>query len=114
MSVIDEYLDNVSAPQRAELERIRRIVQETVPEAEELISYGMPGFKYQGKYLVGFAAFKDHLSLFPTSRPVEVFEDKLKGFQISKGTIQFTEENPIPEHLIKEILLSRVADIAKR
>ena len=70
MSVVDDYLKNLPEPQKAELERIRKIVKQTVPEAEEVISYGVPGFKYKGKYLITFAAFKDHLSLFPGSAPI--------------------------------------------
>ena len=71
----------------------------------------MPGFKYNGKYLVAFSIFKDHLSLFPTSGPIESLKDKLADFKTSKGGIQFTPQKPIPESLIKEILLTRVAEI---
>jgi len=113
MSIIDDYLEKVAGPQRAELERVRRIVKEVVPEAEEVISYGMPGFKYNKKYLVGFAAFKDHMSLFPTSGPVEALKDKLGKFELSKGTVQFTLDNPLPDSLIQEILSQRLADISK-
>src|SRR5215831_1299714 len=97
MSLIDEYLMQLGVPERAALERIRRIVHETVPEAEEVIGYGMPGFKYRGKYLVGFSAFKNHLSLFPASGPVEAFKEQLRDFNLSKGTVQFTLEKPLPE-----------------
>lgn len=55
MSVIDEYLQNVSEPQKSELLRIRQLIKETLPDVEEVISYAMPGFKYKGKYLVTFA-----------------------------------------------------------
>ncbi len=113
MSVIDNYLKKISSPQKDELERIRRIVKQTIPEADEVISYGMPGFKYHNKYLVGFAAFKDHLSLFPTAGPVEALQDNLKAYKLSKGTIQFTINNPIPESLIKEILHNRIESISK-
>jgi uncharacterized protein YdhG (YjbR/CyaY superfamily) len=113
MSVIDEYLKNVNEPQKSELERIRKIVKQVAPEAKEVISYGMPGFKYKGKYLVGFGVFKDHLSLFPTSRPVEALAKKLNDYKLSKGTIQFTPANNIPEQLIKELLLVRLNDIIK-
>jgi uncharacterized protein YdhG (YjbR/CyaY superfamily) len=112
MTVIDEYLKNVNEAERSELERIRGIVKQVAPEAEEVISYGMPGFKYRGKYLVGFNAFRGHLSLFPTARPVEVLKDKLQGFKLSKGTVQFTPTNSIPESIIRELLLVRMADIA--
>lgn len=111
MSVIDDYLKKFDAPQRAELERIRKIVFSIVPDAQEAISYGMPALKYKSKYLVGFNAFKDHLSLFPTIRPIEVLKNKLSDYSLSKGTIQFTLHNQIPEPLIKEIVLVRMTDI---
>jgi uncharacterized protein YdhG (YjbR/CyaY superfamily) len=113
MSVIDEYLDKLNGPEKAEFQTIHRIVHETVPDAQEVISYGMPGFKYQGKYLIGFAAFKGHLSLFPTSGPIEELQAKLAGFTLTKGTIQFTVNKPIPESLIKELLLCRAKVISE-
>lgn len=113
MSVVDDYLSNVAEPQRAELERIRKIVKQTAPEAEEAISYGMPAFKYKGKYFVGFAAFRDHLGFFPTPTPIEAFKNKLKEFKTAKGTIQFTPDHPIPEPLIKDIVLYKIAEIDK-
>jgi len=114
MSVIDDYLEKIGVPQKSELERIRKIVKQIVPEAEEVISYGMPAFKYKKKYLIGFAVFKDHLSLFPTPGPIGALKDKLSDFKLSKGTIQFTIEKPLTEQLIKEILLIRKADINKK
>ena len=111
MTAFEEHLDKFSVSQKAELERIRKIVHDTVPGVEEVISYGMPAFRYKDKYLVGFCAYKNHLSLFPTSGPIEALKDKLEVFKLSKGTIQFTLENPLPEPLIREILLSRLADI---
>lgn len=111
MSVIDDYLSKYSGPEKVELEKIRSIVNETVPEAEEVITYSMPGFKYNGKHLVAFSIFKDHLGLFPTSGPIEAHKDKLVDFKTSKGGVQFTPQKPIPEALIKEILLTRLAEI---
>lgn len=112
MSVIDEYLKKVAEPQKSELERIRKIVHETVPEANEVISYGMPAFKYKNHYLIGFNALKDHMSIFPTSGPIEALKDKLQDYSLSKGTIRFTLDNSIPEPLVKEVLFSRLADIS--
>jgi uncharacterized protein YdhG (YjbR/CyaY superfamily) len=113
MSLIDEYFEKVSVSQKAELERIRTIVKQAVPEAEEVISYGMPAFKYNKKYLIGFAAFKNHMSIFPTSGPIEAVRQKLDRFELAKGTIQFTIGNPIPEPVIQEILSKRLAEISK-
>lgn len=109
--MIDDYLNRVPKPQKAQLQRIREIVHHAVPEAKEVISYGMPGFKYKNGYLVGFAAFKDHMSLFPTSRPVEVLQHKLSEFELSKGTIRFTLDKPIPKPIIEELVKLRLADI---
>lgn len=111
MSEIDDYLAKISSPQKDELERVRQIVKRSCPEAEEVISYGMPAFKYRGKYLVGFAAFKNHMSLFPTPGPIAAIKDKLEDFNTSKGTIQFTVESPIPESIIKEIIKHRINNI---
>ncbi len=113
MSLIDDYLKKVNQPERSELERVRKIIQETAPEATEVITYGMPGYKYKGKYLISFAAFKDHLSIFPGSHVVEVLKDKLEDYETSKGTVQFTLEKPLPEGLIKEVVQIRLDDISK-
>ncbi|HUC87148.1 MAG TPA: DUF1801 domain-containing protein [Candidatus Saccharimonadales bacterium] len=112
MSVIDDYLSRYSGPEKAELEKIRSIVNEIVPEAQEVTTYGMPGFKYKGKYLVAFRIFKEHLGLFPTSGPIETLKDRLTDFRTSKGGIKFTPQKPIPEALIKDILVTRVAEIS--
>ncbi len=111
MTVIDTYLKSVNGSDAAELDRIRQIVLKTVPNVEEVISYGMPGFKYKGKYLMGMNAFKDHISIFPTSGPVDSMKGKLGKYKISKGTIQFTVENPLPDQLIVQILKLRMTAI---
>lgn len=111
MSIVDEYLSTREPAQRSELERIRTIVKQTVPEAVEGIGYGMPVFKYNGKYLIGFAGFKDHMSIFPGDMPVASLKKKLEGHVLSKGTIQFTLENPLSESVLKEILAISLASI---
>ncbi|MGE5327759.1 MAG: iron chaperone [Thiobacillus sp.] len=113
MTVFDDRLSELESSQRVALERIRKIVYEIVPDVEEVITYGMPGFKYKGKYLIAFAAFKDHLSLFPTSKPIEDFKDRLSEYKLSKGTIQFTVDKPIPDDLVRQIVLSRLESINK-
>jgi uncharacterized protein YdhG (YjbR/CyaY superfamily) len=111
MSVIDDFIAKFTPAQIAELERIRRIVHETVPEAEEAIVYGMSGFRYKTQYLVAFCAFKNHLSLFPAAAPIDAFAEQLQDYKLSKGTIQFTLERTLPEELIRGIVLKRVGDI---
>ncbi len=114
MSVIDDYLQKIDKDQRAELERIRKIVTTTVPEVEEVIDYGMPAFKYKGKYLIGFHVFKNHMSLFPTAEPINSMKSKLSAFKISKGTIQFDLKNTIPETIIRSLVLYRIDSIDKQ
>jgi uncharacterized protein YdhG (YjbR/CyaY superfamily) len=112
MSMIDELIDQFSAPQKVEMERIRKIVKKIVPGAEEVISYGIPAFKYQNKYLIGYCAYKKHLSIFPTSGPIDALRNKLVAYKLSRGTIQFTLENPIPETIIREIVQIRLDAIS--
>lgn len=111
MSVIDDYLQTIPADQRAALEKIRHLVKQRVPESNEVISYGIPTFDYKGRHLLHFAAFTNHLSIFPTSKPTAVLSDKLKDYKVSKGTIQFTVEKPLPDKLVQEIIDIRLKDI---
>lgn len=104
---LQEYLSNLPAGQLAEYKRIKKLVKGLVPEAGETISYGIPTFKYKGKYLLYFAGAKNHMSVYPTVGKVEPTPG-------TKGTFQFTEEHPVPESVIKEIVLTRVTEIDKR
>lgn len=114
MDQIENYLQSLKAADRAALERIRNIVHNAVPEAQEAISYGMPAFKFNKKYLIGFAAYKNHLSVFPTPGPIEALKAKLTNFKQSKGAIQFTLENPLPEAIIIQLVQHRLAQITSQ
>lgn len=116
MATIDEYLDKQASPsQRVVLERIRKLVKQLVPDAEEVISYGIPTFKYNRTYLLYMAAFKSHLSVFPASdEMIEAVGEELAKFRTSKGTLRFTEKNPIPEPMLKKIILFRLGSITKK
>jgi uncharacterized protein YdhG (YjbR/CyaY superfamily) len=108
---VDDYLATVPEPACSTLKHIRKVILSVVPaETTEVISYGMPMFRYNGM-LVGYAAFKDHCSLFPTGSGVlDRFEKELKGYRTSKGTIQFTHDKPLPDALVKKIVKARVAE----
>jgi uncharacterized protein YdhG (YjbR/CyaY superfamily) len=84
-----------------------------VPEATESISYAIPTFKYKNQPLLYYAAFKDHMSLFPTPGPAEQLDEKLADYKVSKGTIKFTLENPLSDLLITDIVHARLAEIDK-
>lgn len=105
---IDEYLAFQPEKVMEVLENLRQIIRETAPEAEEVISFGIPAFKYQGM-LVYFAAYKKHCSLFAGNGALtEQMQEELKGYKTSKGTIQFTIEKPLPDELVREIVKIRM------
>jgi uncharacterized protein YdhG (YjbR/CyaY superfamily) len=102
---VDAYLDVLPEKQRLALAHLRQIIRETAPTSEEVISYGMPAYKYHGM-LVYFAAFKKHCSLFAVNN--DAFEEELQDYKTSKGTIQFSPEKPIPDDLVKRIVQFRM------
>lgn len=108
---VDEYLTAIPEPVRYTLSKVRAAIRSVVPaETTEVISYGMPGFKYKGM-LMWYAAFSDHCSLFPTASVIEKFKEELKPFRTSKGTIQFPVDKPLPSALVKKMAKARVAEV---
>ena len=81
-------------------------------DTTEVLSYGIPGFRH-GRMLVWYAAFADHCSLFPTAAVIAKFKDELKECRISKGTIQFPIDKPLPTALVKRMMKARLAESAK-
>lgn len=106
-ATVDEYMADLPEKEREVLSNLRKTIKATAPKAEESISYGMPGYKYQGM-LVYFAAFKNHCSFFPGSSMLEQFGKEVEPYQTSKGTLQFTVDKPIPATLVKKIVKERM------
>jgi len=108
---VDEYLAGIPEPAHSTLKHVRAVIRSVVPkETTEVISYGIPMFKFNGM-LVGYAAFKKHCSLFPTGSGVlDQFEKELRGYRTSKGTIQFPSDKPLPDALVKKIVKARVRE----
>lgn len=109
LASVDAYIKAQPADFRNVLEKLRAQIKAAAPKAEESISYGMPAYKYKGA-LVYFGAFKNHCSFFPGSASVMANHEALKDFTVSKGTIQFTPEKPLPAALIKSMVKERVAE----
>src|SRR5439155_10023416 len=108
---IDEYLAKVNPNQRATLEKLRRSILAAAPSAQECISYGIPAFRLNGRSLVFFGAWANHCSFYPgNSTTLKKFRDDLKGFQITKGTIRFSPDNPLPLALVKKLVKARIAE----
>ncbi len=105
-SSVDHYLESITNDEvRSALTWMRSVIKDELPDAIETISYGMPMFKFHGM-VVGFAAFKNHCSLFP-GHTVSDFAEELKDYKTSKGTIQFSPKEPLPEALIRLIVRRR-------
>lgn len=111
-NTIDEYIQLQEKDKQASLEKLRTIIKKVAPKATECISYQMPAFK-QGEILVYFAIAKKHFGLYPTSKPVEAFKKQLdeKGYNYSKGAIQFPLDKPFPIKLIQDIVKFRMKEV---
>jgi uncharacterized protein YdhG (YjbR/CyaY superfamily) len=111
---IDAYLATLPEDQRSALEDLRRTIAAVAPEAVETISYAMPAFRYHGRGLVSYMAFKAHCSFFPMGA-WDQYRERLVGFAVDKGTIRFTPERPLPTDIVEAIVHDRMAAIdAKR
>ncbi|WP_008585384.1 iron chaperone [Niabella soli] len=109
-STVNEYIGTFSGIQKKRLQELRRIVKQAAPaKATEVISYNMPALK-GNKVLVYYAAYPKHIGFYPTGSPVKVFAAALKNYKTSKGTIQFSLEEPLPAELIKEIVAYRIKE----
>ncbi len=107
---VDDYLARVPEPARTTLEKLRKIIKPAAPKAEETITWSMPMFKYYGN-LVGFAAFKKHISLFPMGSELIVkMKNELKKYETTKGSIHFPLDKPLPVTLIKKIVKARIKE----
>jgi uncharacterized protein YdhG (YjbR/CyaY superfamily) len=104
-SDVDSYIAEAPEPTQGKLSELRELIKAAAPQAEEIISYHMPYYKYHG-HLVGFAAYKDHVSLFGAF-PKQL-ERELKPYKTGKGSVQFPLDKPLPKPLIKRIVKAHV------
>jgi uncharacterized protein YdhG (YjbR/CyaY superfamily) len=110
---VDEYLANLPEESRAVLEQLRETIKAAAPGAVETISYQMPAFRLDDRFLVSYAAFKDHCSMFPASEAVrEELEEELTPYLSGKGTIRFEPEEPLDPALVKRIVRIRIEENA--
>lgn len=106
---IDDYIGDFPKDVQRILRKLRSTIKKAAPLAKETISYRIPTFTFHG-YLVHFAAFKDHVSLFPSSSPMKAFKRDLSAYKVSRGTIQFPLEKPLPLTLVGRIVKYRVRE----
>lgn len=106
-SNIDEYIASFSTTVQERMQKIRETIKKSAPAAEEVISYGIAGFKHQG-YLIYFAGFKNHIGIYPVPRNEEAFKKELAEYKGGKGTAQFPHDKPLPLGLVTKIVKYRM------
>jgi len=110
-ATIDDYVAEFPPETRAVLEEIRALIRAEAPDADETISYAIPTFDLNGTHLCHFAAFKNHVSFFPTGSGADAFADELKAYKGGRGTVQFPYGTPLPADLIRRIVAFRVEQV---
>lgn len=110
IKAVDEYISRCPEEVRPILQSLRQAIKEAAPEAVEAISYQMPTFKLNGRNLVHFAAWANHIGFYPTPSGTKAFETELSPYKRAKGSIQFPIDQPLPLPLIRRIVAFRVSE----
>jgi uncharacterized protein YdhG (YjbR/CyaY superfamily) len=114
-TAVEAYLAALPDVPRAALEGIRKAIKAAAPHATETIAYSMPAFRDKGRFLVSYAAYKDHCSLFPASQAVmEALGKELRPYFSGKGTLHFKAEEPLPAALVRRIVEVRLEETRRR
>jgi uncharacterized protein YdhG (YjbR/CyaY superfamily) len=109
---VDAYLAALPPDQRDALQRLREQIQAAAPDAAETISYGMPAFKVGGRFLVSYAGWKAHCSIYPlTDAFLAAHATQLDGYGRTKGSLHFTPERPLPDGIVERIVRGRLTDL---
>ena len=114
METVASYFAKFPETSQKRMQQIRMLILEKAPEAQESISYGMPAYKTNGKPLIYYAAFKNHIGLYATPSGHTHFADALSQYKQGKGSVQFPNEQPLPLDLIAEIIAFRVEENASK
>jgi uncharacterized protein YdhG (YjbR/CyaY superfamily) len=109
MEAVDEYISKQPPLQKEILNKIRELVRKIAPSADQTLGYGVPSFKFDNGQKFYYAAFKEHVSIFPEPAVIKMFEKELRGYETSKGTIKFFLDKPIPYDLIRKMVGYKIA-----
>jgi uncharacterized protein YdhG (YjbR/CyaY superfamily) len=111
---VTAHLAKLPQPQKSTLQELRKSILEVIPEAEEVISYGFPGYRINGKIICGFDAFKNHCSFFPhSSLVIPELEKELLNYKTSKGALQFAVDKPLTKSLVRKLIKTRMRLLAE-
>ena len=110
LTSIDEYIATFPGDMQKILQELRATIKGAAPDSDEKISYGMPTFKMNGNYLIYFAGWKNHISIYPIPTGDEEFNQKIAPYISGKGTLKFPLDKPIPLELVAEMVRLQIAD----
>ena len=108
-STVDEYINSFPESTQTRLSEMRKVIYELMPGASEKISYGMPAFIWNKKRIY-FAAFTNHIGFYPGPALIEVFKEELTTYNVSKGTIQFPLNKPLPLDLFRKMVAFKIKE----
>jgi uncharacterized protein YdhG (YjbR/CyaY superfamily) len=112
---VDEYIAGQPSAVQTILQRVRDAVRKAVPGAEETISYGIPTYKRNGRYVIYFAGWKEHYSIYPvTERVVTALKKEMLSYEVNKGTVRFPLSRPVPVRLIQRMAKLLAEEAAER
>jgi uncharacterized protein YdhG (YjbR/CyaY superfamily) len=112
MGSVDDLIAGLDEPRGSALQHVLDLAMGAVPEAEQGMSYGVPALRLRGRPLLGFNAWDTHLAIYPFSpAAIEPVSEALDGFSVSKGTVRFTVEHPLPDHAVTTIVRARRAEL---
>jgi len=106
----DSYISTFPKETQKLLQQVRTAIRQAAPEAEEVISYGMPAFKQHGSPLVYFAGYEHHIGFYPTGTGIAAFKKEIEKYKHSKGAVQFPLDKPVPVTLIKQMVKFKLAE----
>jgi uncharacterized protein YdhG (YjbR/CyaY superfamily) len=107
---IDDYIAGFPEETQKILEQLRTTIRKAIPNGEETISYAIPAFTRKGRYVIYFAGYKNHVSVYPAPRGNEAFKKELSAYKGGKGTVQFPLDKPLPLKLITRIVKFRITE----
>lgn len=111
ITTIEKYVAQYPRKTQQIMQRIKKIIRECAPSAEEKISYGIPTFTLSGTNLVHFGAYPNHIGFYPTPEVIAAFTEEIAAYKSAKGSVQFPLDKPIPYELIRAMTIARVSTI---
>jgi uncharacterized protein YdhG (YjbR/CyaY superfamily) len=107
---MDEYIETFPNEVQSVLQEVRQTIRKAAPEAVEAISYRIPTFKLEGKYLVYFAGFKTHVGVYPAPQGDAAFQKKIAPYRSGRATIRFALDKPVPHGLLEKVVRFRMKE----